>query len=150
MYKQIYPQQWLKLNLDQSTLPLHFLDVKINIIKYAKGRSHFYTNVHDKKDDPKYALLPLTRYPHNDTLMSSNTLYNIILSQAHRYKGLCMRQVDFFSNLGKLISTLLRKGYDEDQLLVKCKSFFKQSKPLYSCNDIGKFMKRLKVSYTGK
>ena len=132
----IYPS-YLNLNTEQSGIPLHFLDVSVNLhIRSGHEKSYlhsyFYTKAHDKRDDPKYAKLQITKYPDPQSALSKRCLLNIITSQAHRFKAICLRRKDFIHSLAALAAELIRKGYIQRHLQQKVRAFFqKQTTPTF-------------------
>jgi len=89
------------------------------------------TFVHDKKHDPKYASVPMTRYPHPDSNIATHVKLNVILSQAYRFKNLSSFREDFFKALTQLVRCFTDKGYQRKQVLKVTNRFFRDNVPIF-------------------
>jgi hypothetical protein len=126
----IYPD-YLILNLEQSDLNLHFLDITI-----LQTVNRFWTTLHDKRNDPKYDKVPMLRYAHFSTHLPASTLYNTVTGQLHRYRGICQKKKDFLVLTAILVHTLIDKDYVEHKIYARIRSFMKRFIPIYHSSDI--------------
>lgn len=66
----IYPAAGnIEVNQEQHGRHLHFLDIRLDATPHATRDSRlptsgYITGVHDKRDEDKYAAVPMTRFPH--------------------------------------------------------------------------------------
>lgn len=93
------------------------------------------TTVYHKRDDAKYALCPMTPFPHIDSFLSIGSKYNIIYSQMTRYTRICNTFKGFKCQTGKLIATFISKGYNPRTLRTKVSTFLNRNLPLYNHDD---------------
>ena len=100
----LYPQDMLQLNLEQSGLDVHFLDVRI--YKPRHSRRHYSTSIYDKRTDKKLRHLPHTKYPHITSFIPNRFKYNVILSQAWRFARRCQSISPFIYNTACLLRDL--------------------------------------------
>ena len=77
----IYPHS-LKVNLEQTGNTVHFLDLTIKCTNSKKFP--FTTDLFDKRTLPKFANLPMTRYPHRSGFVPAHFGLNIVTSQGFR------------------------------------------------------------------
>jgi hypothetical protein len=134
----IYPK-YLKINLEQTGFPLHFLDVTIIMEK-----NRFWTTLHDKRNDPKYVKAPMLRYQHFSTHLPENTLYNTVTGQMHRYEGICQRKHDFLLLAALLTLELFNKDYAIHKIYSRIRTFINKSTPIYHSIDTDAMLNEIK------
>jgi hypothetical protein len=109
----IYPHS-LKVNLEQTGNTVHFLDL---IIKCKNSKKFpFTTDLFDKRTLPKFANLPMTRYPHRSSFVPAHFGLNIVTSQGFRLLRRCLRKKDFIFHFAKIITELYSKGFSKKLL----------------------------------
>jgi hypothetical protein len=120
LYKyDIYPQHMLELNQEDKDFPLHCLDLNIY---YRKEDDCYATETHDKRDDPKFAKLPFTKYASSHSFIHDKIPYNIITTELHRlYRT--NTHFTFQTNCHRLFHTAEEKGYDLTRMQKKLRSF---------------------------
>jgi hypothetical protein len=124
----IYPEATLKLNLEQSALPIHFLDIQI---LYNPHKHNYYTTLWDKRYDTKYQALPSTRYPLITTALNRNSLYAIITGRLHALHHRTTLKQPFIEHLVRILARLLNNNYKLKAVLKKVDSFLHKKEPLY-------------------
>jgi hypothetical protein len=129
----IYPQHMLTLNTEQKGRSVTFLDLRLRSVgsKYPK----LITTLFDKRSNPKFAALPLQRYPHNESFIPTRFKYNLVNSQAHRFKKRCLSKKAFTFNMAKLLRECLLLHYSKRRLLDMCYRFLSNNIPLYGSCD---------------
>ena len=125
----IYPEDMLTLNREDDGLPLHCLDLRI----YYHEKDHCYaTETHDKRDDPKFAKLPFTKYASADSFINSKIPYNIITTELHRFLNTNTHFSTFHTNCHRLLQTTQDRGYNLKQSLKRLRCFINAHLPLYN------------------
>jgi hypothetical protein len=118
----IYPT-YLQVNEEQNNPSVHFLDIRIS--RTHRKTAPYLTNLFDKRQLPKFAALPMTRYPHTLSFVPRRFGTNIITSQSYRFLRRCMRKSSFIFHLATLIVELSCKGYSRNTLIRKARRFFR-------------------------
>jgi hypothetical protein len=124
----IYPEATLKLNAEQSELPIHFLDIQI---LYDQLSHNYYTTLWDKRYDSKYQALPSTRYPLITTALNRNSLYSIITGRLHALLHRTTRKKAFIEHLIRISARLINNNYNRKTILRKINRFLMKEQPLY-------------------
>ena len=107
----IYPHS-LKVNLEQTGNTVHFLDL---IIKCKNSKKFpFTTDLFDKRTLPKFANLPMTRYPHRSSFVPAHFGLNIVTSQGFRLLRRCLRKKIVFSTLPRSSQNFIPKGFQRN------------------------------------
>ena len=125
----LYPPD-LTIQLIDNKIPIHYMDIEIhlsNTLNTLTKKPFFYTAIHDKYNEPKYAHIPNIRYPHIISLISTSIGHNIISSQGYRFLRINTLRNNFIRDMTNLISTLIRKGYNINTLLQVTHKFIKRA-----------------------
>ena len=112
----IYPQQFLVLDPSEPApaRTVHFLDLEVFQDPHF-GLSH---RLFDKRREECYHSIPLVRFPHRLSVMPARFRFNIVQSQIHRFRILCLRSDDFVLEVARLIAILHQnKGYSLYRLM---------------------------------
>lgn len=121
----------LELNVEQQGKVVHFLDLRIQATSHSFNP--FRTSIFDKRTNPKFVALPMTKYPHITSFLPRRYTLNIVLCECYRFARRCMSKKSFVFNVAKLLLELQRKGFKLKPLLRKALHFFTTVSPLYNC-----------------
>ena len=133
--KQIYPP-WLELGLeDEGTV--NYLDMTIWCQPIGTaGKIEWHSKLYDKKAKLIAAGLKLNKFPHPESLLSTQCKYGVITSQLHRYNTACTRLNDFLQPALDLYTAYMDKGYESRLIDKYFSKFLRQCKPDLNANAV--------------
>ena len=73
---------------------------------YKLEKISFHYRPFDKRTLPKFANLPMSRYPHRSSFVPAHFGLNIVTSQGFRLLRRCLRKKDFIFHFAKIITEL--------------------------------------------
>ena len=124
----IYPQ-YLTLNCEKRGSAVNFLNL---FVYYDTTTSQLETTIYSKHNDPKYAALAFTKYPHMGSLLAYSCKLNIVTSQFIDYAFLCTKKDSFIYHAAHLLATLyITRSYPYPALISKAKNAIFRLLPLY-------------------
>jgi hypothetical protein len=138
----LYPQDMLELNCEQEGNNVHFLDTRIRFT--TKKSNPYRQETYDKRSDPKFGSLPMSKYPHASSFLPDKFKYNIVYSECYRFASRCSSRRSFVFNLSKLLVELSRKGLCQTRLLARATTFLNLHVPLYHCYNPTTLVRKLK------
>ena len=98
------------------------LDISVSI-----NNNKFKTKLYDKRNDFNFET---NNFPHYNSNMPSNMLYNCFSSQILRYSRICSECVDFLFNSKLLYNKLEMKNYSTERLLHTAKQTFRRNQQI--------------------
>ena len=136
-FSGVYPPS---LDLSTTSGPFaNFLDISIrpshSVVQLVGSHIHwcgyYETFLFDKRRDKKFSGIPLVRFPHIDSELTSRAQFSVVVSQFFRYTRVITNFRNFVCEYALLLRQLLALNYPESDLLKPVRRCFHSHPRLY-------------------
>lgn len=116
----------------QAALPggTPFLDILL-ILDVSGQTARFSTNLYDKRYQPAFARLPISRFVHRSSNVNEASKFAILAGCFHRLRVVITDVKNFIKEIGFIISVLVSRDYPKRRLLSRLKMLLIRSPDAY-------------------
>ena len=116
---EIYPPELELKNTTVSPTGTSYLDTTLDV---GDGTQAVKSTIYDKRDDFDFTIV---NFPYLDSNIPKRPAYGVYISQLVRYARICSCKYDFTHRHQRLLSKLLKQGFQKQQLQKSFAKFYR-------------------------